>query len=163
RRMLLLAFEVDAGHDVDAARGDPEIDRDVPAELERGFDQLDAIGADPEREEAAAAEDRDREQERLLAFGEMETRAHGIAGERYRQGRPEADVLEAENADPDRRQLERIAGGHALGRHVERRRVAETVVRDDRAQLVDEFERAIEDHAAGDRRAGKLLVFLVEG
>ena len=41
-RERLEPVEVDAGLDLDAARGDAEVDGDRGAELERGFDLVDA-------------------------------------------------------------------------------------------------------------------------
>ena len=48
--------EVDPRHDRHAAAGDAEVERDRGAELERDLDQLDAVGAEPDAEEAAPGE-----------------------------------------------------------------------------------------------------------
>ena len=66
-RLLAFELEVDAGHDVDAAAGDAEVDRRGHAELEGGLDDLYAGRVELQVEEAAAAEDADRQQERDAA------------------------------------------------------------------------------------------------
>ena len=60
----------------------------------------------------------------------------------------QADVLQGEHADGDVRQREREAGAHAIGRHVEERRVGEPVERDQLAQRVDERQGPEELDAA---------------
>src|SRR5579859_4972010 len=49
-------LKVDAGHDMDVAAGDHDIDRDVGADLDRRLQHLDAVGADGDPKESTAAE-----------------------------------------------------------------------------------------------------------
>ena len=59
--------EINAGLDFDAAGRDHEIDDDGGAELERGFDLVHAARRHADGEEAAAAEQRNGDAERMLA------------------------------------------------------------------------------------------------
>src|SRR5207249_2374586 len=80
-----LVLDVDAGHDVDFALGDADVDRDARAELERDLDQLDAVGTDGDAHEAAAADAHHGQQERTLAGAEVEAHPRRLAGERQLQ------------------------------------------------------------------------------
>src|SRR6185503_11888547 len=142
--LLLLELEVDASHDVDAAAGDAQIDGRGGAELERGFNQLQARGVELQVEEAAAAEDADRQQERMRALRDVEVERRSAVEERQRERRAEADVLEREHADRHRRQRKREAGAHARGQQVEAGAGAEEIRRDRLAQLFDEYQIALE-------------------
>ena len=70
--LRLQPVEVDAGLDLDASRRHPEIDGDRRAELERRFDLVHALRGDADGEEAAAAEQRHGQAERLFARREVE-------------------------------------------------------------------------------------------
>src|SRR5262245_4095288 len=144
RTGALLHPEVDARHDLHAARGDAEIDRDAGAELERRLEDLDAMRIERDAEESAAAEERHRQVEGLLARAEVEADAEGLADERHREAGAEAQVGQAEHADRDVRQREREAGVDALRRDVEERRIREAIERDQIAQRLDETERSDE-------------------
>ena len=65
---LPLELEVDAGHHVHASAGDADVQRGGRPELERCLELLDPGGVHLQVEEASAAEDRDREQEWVIAL-----------------------------------------------------------------------------------------------
>src|SRR5436189_6254276 len=104
-------MKINARLDLHAAAGDTEIDGNRRAELECGFDFLDAFRSDPEREKSAAAEQRNGQTERALPLGEIEAHLCGLAVKRQREARAERDVFEREDADSDRRDAQRVPRG----------------------------------------------------
>ena len=78
-------------------------------------------------EEAAAAEQRDGDAERMLALEKLNlTDAGGESNGRLKPAPSEAFV-EREDADADRGQVERVGGADAARRHREPRRIGEAV------------------------------------
>ena len=114
-RVPPLHREVDPGHHVDAAAGDADVERSGCAELDRGLELLNAGGVDLQMEEAAAAEDEDRNQEWVVASGDVEVDNRLPVGEGQRQRGAEGDVLQREDPDLERRQPEPEAGADAGG------------------------------------------------
>jgi hypothetical protein len=69
---------------VDAAARNAQIDRRGRAELEGGFDDPDAGRVDLQAEEPAAADDADREQERVRPLRDVEVERRLAVQERQR-------------------------------------------------------------------------------
>src|ERR1043165_4937035 len=105
--ILALQREIDPRHDVHFAARNPDIDRGRCAELERSLKLLEARGIELQMEEAPAAEDRDGEQERVRALRDVEVENRFAVEERQCQCGAEADILECENTDCERRQRDR--------------------------------------------------------
>ena len=78
----------------------------------------------------------------MRPLGDVEVERRPAVEEGQRQRGAQADVLQREHADRDRRQREREAGPDAGGRQVEARALAEQVGRDDLAQFLDELQVA---------------------
>ena len=93
--MAGLPVEIDARLDLDAAARDAEVDRERRAEFERRLDLAYAFGADADREKTAAAEQRNRETERPLSLGEIETDLGGLRVERKQKSRAERECSSA--------------------------------------------------------------------
>jgi len=63
---------------VDVPARHDNIDRYVGAELDRGLDDLDAIRTQGNAEETATPEERDRDQERMLALAESKAETQRV-------------------------------------------------------------------------------------
>ena len=85
RQLGLLAGDgkVYAGHNVNAATGYTDIEREIAAEFERAFDlpQSFLAGLEFDAKEAAPTENPDRQQEGILPLAEGETEIDGVANE----------------------------------------------------------------------------------
>ena len=114
----------------------------VAPNSKRRLDDLHAGGVELQVEEAAAAEDADREQERMRPLGDVEVERRPAVEERQRQRRAQAHVLQREHADGQRRQREREAGADARRRDVEARARRRKIGRDGVADLLDELQVA---------------------
>src|SRR6185437_197504 len=97
-RRPLLQLEIDACHDRDAAAGHPEIDGDGGPELERRLALLHAIHPDRDAEVAAAAKERDGEEEGRVLGAEIKGEVNGVAQEGDDDLGPETYVLQAEDS-----------------------------------------------------------------
>ena len=120
-------MEINAGLDFDAAGGDAEIDDDGGAELERRLDLVHAARRYADGEEAAAAEQRNGDAERMLARREVELDRRRPRVERKVERGAQRSVGEREYAHPDRGKVERIRGAESARRHAEAGRIGETV------------------------------------
>src|SRR5437899_3990634 len=103
-----LPVEIDACLDLHAAAGDTEVDRKRRAEFERRLDLPHAFGADTDGKKAAAAQQRYREAEWPLPFGEIETHFRGLGVDRKQKPCPKREMLEGKNADAQRGNIDRI-------------------------------------------------------
>ena len=80
------------------------------AELERRLDLAHAFGADADREEPAAAEERDGEAERTAARSQkLNCTSTGCESNGSEKPAPSDTLLEREDADGHRREVERVA------------------------------------------------------
>ena len=79
-----------------------------------------------------------------MALGQREAEASRLVDERQRQLRRQANVLEAEDADADRRQAQRVARRDPLRSDRDGGRVAEALRGDEAPDRVHELERALE-------------------
>src|SRR5690606_30689226 len=76
-------LEIDAGHDVDPAAGDAEVQRSRSTKLERGPDHPQPARRDRYTEVRAAAENPDAQQARLLRAVEVERDLQRLTDERH--------------------------------------------------------------------------------
>ena len=111
--LLSLELEVDAGHDVHAAAGDAEVDRRVAPNSNAASTIFKPAVSSCRWKNPPPPKMRDRQQERMRALGDVEVERRPAVEERQRERGAEADVLEREHADGDRRQRERKAGANA--------------------------------------------------
>ena len=127
-----------------AAAGNAQVQRGAGAKFQRSLQQLHAFGVDLQVEKAAATQEHHGQHKRMVTLAHRKVEGWPAVFEGQLKKRGELDILEREHANRHRRQSNRKASAHQLGRQIEAGSVAKQAGRDELTQLFHKAQVAFE-------------------